>query len=94
MLPGMTAEKSAALKEHLGHNKLYNFASMEVNERKQAMDAIESTEDFEECEKVLNSIPIVTIKMDAFVEGDDECCVGDVLTVKIRVDLKRLKENQ
>ena len=85
MLPGMSAEKSSALKEkHGAKTSLYKYASMP------AADRAESTE----VESVLDALPLITVSMKSYVEGDEECCVGDTLTVKIRAEFKRLKEGQ
>lgn len=94
MLPQMTTERLAALNEKIGKKTLYQYANMKPEERSTVLTEIGASSAIEETEHVLNALPLITVDMKAYVEGDAECCVGDVLTVKIRVDFKRLKEGQ
>lgn len=47
-----------------------------------------------EQEKVIESLPLVKLKMEAFVPGEDDVVVGDMLTCKLRVDYINLKKGE
>jgi hypothetical protein len=49
---------------------------------------------FEEQEKVIDALPLVKLKMEAYTAGEDDICVGDMLTCKLRVDYRNLKKKQ
>ena len=49
---------------------------------------------FAEQEKVIESLPLVRLKMEAFVPGEDDIVVGDMLTCKLRVDYINLKKGE
>jgi hypothetical protein len=45
---------------------------------------------FDEQEKCIQALPLVKLSMEAFVEGEDEVVVGDILTCKLRVECYNL----
>jgi len=49
---------------------------------------------FSDQEKCIDSIPLVKLTMTAYVEGEDEIVVGDILTCKLRVDYHNLDKGQ
>ena len=49
---------------------------------------------FIEQEKVIDCLPLVNLKIEAFVPGEDDIVVGDILTCKLRVDYKNLKKGE
>ena len=51
-------------------------------------------ERFIEQEKVIESLPLVNLSIDAFVPGEEDVIVGDMLTCKLRVDYKNLKKGE
>ena len=51
-------------------------------------------ERFLEQEKVIESLPLVNLTIDAFVPGEEDVIVGDMLTCKLRVDYKNLKKGE
>ena len=51
-------------------------------------------ERFLEQEKVIESLPLVNLSIDAFVPGEEDVIVGDMLTCKLRVDYKNLKKGE
>jgi hypothetical protein len=51
-------------------------------------------ERFQEQEKVIESLPLVNLQIDAFVPGEEDVIVGDMLTCKLRVDYKNLKKGE
>lgn len=42
----------------------------------------------------MESLPLVNLKMEAFVPGEEDICVGDILTCKLRVDYRNLKKGE
>ena len=51
-------------------------------------------ERFQEQEKVIESLPLVNLQIDAFVPGEEDVIVGDMLTCTLRVDYKNLKKGE
>jgi hypothetical protein len=49
---------------------------------------------FEECEKVIKSFPVIEVDVKYEVEGEKEIAVGDLLTIKIIVTHLNLSEKQ
>lgn len=49
---------------------------------------------FEEQEKVLSALPLVKLEMKAFVEGEEDIVVGDLLTCKLKVTYPNLKKGE
>jgi hypothetical protein len=47
---------------------------------------------FEDQEKCIEALPLVKLKMEAFVDGEDEVVVGDILTCKLTVDYIKLEK--
>jgi len=47
---------------------------------------------FKDQEACIRALPLVKLTMTAFVEGEDEIVVGDILTCKLRVDYYGLEE--
>jgi hypothetical protein len=45
---------------------------------------------FDEQEKCISALPLVKLSMEAYVEGEDEVVVGDILTCKLRVECYNL----
>lgn len=37
-------------------------------------------------------MPIIKLTMESYVEGEEEICVGDVLTCKLKVEYPKLKK--
>ena len=49
---------------------------------------------FEEQESFIHFIPLVKLTMTAYVDGEDEIAVGDILTCKLRVDYYNLEKGE
>lgn len=49
---------------------------------------------FEEQEKCISAMPLVKLSMTAFVEGEDEIVVGDILTCRLEVKYCNLERGQ
>ena len=92
MLPGVDPEKAQLIKSLSPGATLYKYANLPPEERSKICKTLEVSH--VEQQVVLDALPIVKLKMDAFVDGDEECCIGDVLTVKLRVDFTSLEPGQ
>jgi len=49
---------------------------------------------FKEQEKCIEAMPLVKLTMTAFVQGEDEVVVGDILTCKLKVEYLKLKDGE
>jgi hypothetical protein len=49
---------------------------------------------FEQSEKVIKCFPCIDVKIEYFVEGEKEIAVGDILTIKLTIDLKLLEKDE
>jgi hypothetical protein len=49
---------------------------------------------FEQQEKCIAGMPLVKLEMKAFVEGEDEIAVGDIMTCKLRVEYIGLQDGE
>lgn len=70
---------------------------MSKDERKKIFEAIFGEKERSktiENEKVIESLPIVKLTMEAKVLGEEDCVVGDLLNVTIRVDLLNHKPGE
>jgi hypothetical protein len=75
---------------------LYKYSLMTQDQRKSIFYQIFGKDEarFLEHEKVIDSLPLVNLKIEAFVPGEDDVIVGDILTCKLRVDYKNLKKGE
>ena len=53
-----------------------------------------SEEKFKQQEMVIDALPVVKLTMTAFVDGEPDLVIGDILTVKVRVDYRNLKKGE
>lgn len=49
---------------------------------------------FEESEKVIRCFPSIEVRIDYEVEGEKEIAVGDILTIRLTINLKNLKDDE
>lgn len=94
-LPHFSEEETRKVKGILNGKTLFQYCMMSRDQRKEMAPTIfntDSLEKFEEQEKCLDSLPLVKLTMQAFVEGEDEIAVGDILTCKLRVEYVNLKK--
>lgn len=106
-LPYFGENECARLKQHLGKKNFYSFCgagktALTQEDRVEALskafgcsrDAPELKRKSEEIEKVVEALPLVKLTMEAGVTGEDEACVGDVLTCKMTVEFLKLNDGQ
>lgn len=68
-------------------------------ERRKAFDLVfkddaNVDQKWNEQEQCIECLPLVKLTIDAYVNGEDEIVVGDILTVKIKVEFVNLKEGE
>ena len=94
-LPYFDQVSCGKMKNKLNGKTLFNYCMMKPEERKALVNEVfaekENKEEiFNEQEKCIDALPLVKLTMTAFVEGEDEIVVGDILTCKMRVDYYNL----
>ncbi len=96
-LPFVDSISSGKMKNKVGGMTLFNYCMKTPAERKEIISdvfadkAVEVHQEHEEC---IKSLPLVKLTMTAFVEGEDEIVVGDILTCKMRVDYYNIDKGQ
>ena len=98
-LPHIDATNCGKLKNKIGGKKLFQYCIMGADKRKEIMESVFSEDpnlqtmikDQEEC---ISALPLVKLTMTAFVEGEDEIVVGDILTCKLKVEYYNLEKGQ
>ena len=94
-LPFFDPVSCGKMKNRLNGKTLFNYCMMKPEERKALVnevfaDKTNKDEIYSEQEKCIDALPLVKLTMTAFVEGEDEIVVGDILTCKMRVDYYNL----
>ena len=96
-LPYFDEEACKKIKSIMNGKTLFQYCMLKKEERLQITKQIFDT-DFDkkvaEQEKCIEMLPLVKLSMSAFVEGEDEIVVGDILTCKLRVDYYNLDKGQ
>ena len=96
-LPYFDEEACKKIKQIMNGKTLFQYCMLKREERLAITRQI-FTEDHDrknaETEKCIEMLPLVKLSMSAFVEGEDEIVVGDILTCKLRVDYYNLEEGQ
>lgn len=86
------------MKNKLGGITLFNYCMKKPEERRELINEVFEGQNpqqvYEEHEKCISSLPLVKLTMSAFVEGEDEIVVGDILTCKMRVDYYNIEKGQ
>lgn len=98
-LPFVESDITGKLKNKVNGCTLFNYCMKSKEERKAIVEDVfadkgNTTEIYEEQEKCIDALPLVKLSMDAFVEGEDEIVVGDILTCKMRVDYYNIEKGQ
>lgn len=98
-LPFVDATMAGKMKNKLNGMTLFNYCMKTPDERTALIkevfaDQKNVDEIASEQEKCIASLPLVKLTMTAFVEGEDEIAVGDILTCKLRVDYYNIDKGQ
>jgi hypothetical protein len=72
---------------------LEQYCLMSREQRKE-VGIYEDPKQFEEAEKAVGSFPVIDVKIEYFVEGEQEIAVGDILTIKLQLIHKNLSEKE
>jgi hypothetical protein len=94
-LPHFQETEIKNIKPLLNGKTLLNYCKMTRDERKELVpkifgDDAQAMQKFEDQERCISALPLVKLTMTAYVEGEDEIVVGDILTCKLRVDYLNL----
>jgi hypothetical protein len=75
---------------------LYKYALMSKEERQIIFTIVvgDDNSKFLEHEECISALPLVKLTMSAVTEGEDDVCVGDLITCKMRVDYVNLKKGE
>jgi hypothetical protein len=96
-LPNFGDEELRKIKSLMNGKTLYQYCMLDMDARKQLAPSLYGSDHakmFEQQERCIEALPLVKLTMTAFVEGEDEIVVGDILTCKLRVDYLKLGKGQ
>lgn len=96
-LPGFGEEECRKAKKIMNGKTLFNYCMLPKAEREAASEPIfgaDHKEKFQQQELCISALPLVKLNMTAFVEGEDEIVVGDILTCKLEVKYYNLERGQ
>lgn len=91
-LPHMNHDRVNQIRKKKKQLTIEEFCKMTPSERKE-LD-IFSEEELKDVECAIKQFPIIDLKVEVYVEGEQEIAVGDLLTIKISVDQLNLKEGE
>jgi hypothetical protein len=91
-VPHLDHERINQLRKKKKNLTIEEFCKMTPQERKDL--EIFSDKELKDVECAIKQFPIIDLKVEAFVEGENEIAVGDLLTIKITVDQLNLKEGE
>lgn len=91
-LPYMDLEKISLLRKKKKQITLEEFCRLTPKERKEI--DIFSDKELKDVEAAVNHFPLIDLKVEAYVEGENEIAVGDLLTIKITVTQENLKDGE
>jgi len=98
-LPGFDDAMARKVKGKCGGKTLYQYCMLPKEERLSIppfafQGQADQVDQFEDQEKCIKALPLVKLTMEAFVEGEDEIVVGDILTCKLTVEYMNLEKGQ
>lgn len=96
-LPSFGEEECRRAKKIMNGKTLFNYCMLPKTERETFAEGIFGPDykyKFEQQEKCISAMPLVKLNMTAFVEGEDEIVVGDILTCKLEVKYYNLERGQ
>jgi len=98
-LPFYGEDECKRLKQKIGNQTLFQFCMLPIEKRKEVSTYVfgedaEGNKKFDEQEKCISALPLVKLTMTAYVEGEEEIVVGDILTCKLTVDYYNLDKGQ
>jgi hypothetical protein len=91
-LPHMDHERLNLLRKKKRTLTLEEFCRLKPEERKEI--DIFNEKELKEVEAAVKNFPLIDLKVEAFVEGEKDIAVGDLLTIKITVTQENLKDGE
>lgn len=89
-IPHMTEEKVKQLKrKYKKPITIEDFCKLTPEDRKN-LELFDSPKELDDCEKALKVFPVIDLKCEFFVDGENEIAVGDFLTYKFTVTMLNL----
>ncbi len=89
-LPHLSDTKMNKLRRKKKGLSLEQFCKL-TREQRQEME-IFTQEEFEDVEQVISVLPVNEMKIEVFVEGEEEIVAGDVVTIKVTINLLNFPE--
>jgi hypothetical protein len=88
----MNHDRVAALRKKKKSLTLEEFCRLTPSERNE-IDLF-SDKELKDVEAAVKHFPLIDLKVEAFVEGENDIAVGDLLTIKITVTQENLKDGE
>lgn len=92
-LPHMDYDRIKKLRRNHKALTVEQYCNMTSTERK-ALSIFDNDEQFNDAEMAVSVFPAIDVNVSFFVEGEQEIAVGDILTIKIQIVHKNLKEGE
>ena len=93
-IPHMNMDRVKKLKRHARKPiTIEDFTKLTVEERK-GYNLFEDPQEYEDSEKAIAVFPLINLKVETFVDGEEEIAVGDFLTYKFTITLVNLKDGE
>lgn len=78
-IPHMTDERLKKLRKLKKGLTIEDFCKLSTSERKE-LQLFDNETEFNDCEKAIKVFPLVDLKVELYVDGENEVAVGDFLT--------------
>ncbi len=93
-IPHMNEERVKKLKRHARKPiTIEDFTKLTPEERK-GYNLFENPQEYEDSEQAISVFPLINLKVETFVDGEQEIAVGDFLTYKFTITLVNLKDGE
>ncbi len=92
-LPGVNDELVKNFRKKNKNITIEQYCTMTREQRKE-LEMYDNPKMFEQSELVVKCFPAIDVKIEYFVEGEKEIAVGDILTIKLTIDLKLLLKDE
>jgi hypothetical protein len=83
-IPHMNEANLKKLRKQKKSITIEDFCKLSGAERKE-LQLFDSEAEYEDCEKAIRVFPLVELKAELFVDGENEIAVGDFLTQKFTI---------
>jgi len=96
-LPQIKEAECKTLKHNFGGKTLNDFCKLgEADQKTKLQEVIKENfaQKYDDIRKCLDSMPVIDLKLTAFVEGEQEVAVNDILTCKLEINFKNLVKGE